>query len=145
MSFTIENEVLAKVADKLNTITDLPCSVSIKELSFDTPALFLRQTGGKVRNLTVAGSYDMEIEYELYYRCPSNSEKEILTAQMVLDTIIGGQLSEWNETRTFPSLASDKEALGYEITARSSLANVEETGELIYVTYFNFTYHQKID
>lgn len=139
----IENEILAKVAEQLNSIENLPCEVSIKELDLDGPALFLHQTGGKQTRTTVAGSFDMEIQYELVYRAPTNSEEQILTAQALLDTLIGGQFAEWTRNRDLPQLTNNRESLGYEMGNLSTVINVEEHGDVVYAITFSFYYHQK--
>jgi len=139
----IHNEILVKVVEQLNSIEGLPCEISIKELELDSPALFLHQTGGKQSRPTIAGSFDMEIQYELVYRAPTNSEKEILTAQAILDTLIGGQFGDWTRLRQLPDLGENREAMGYEIGNLSSVINVEEHGEIIYAMTFHFFYHQK--
>lgn len=140
---TLDNEILAAVCEQLNTISDLPCEVSLKELALDAPALFLHQTGGDKTNQTIAGSYDMDVQLELVYRTPTNSEKDVLTATALLDTLIGGQLESWTQNNTLPDLGSQREAYGYEVSGRSSVIATEENGMLIHALQFVFTYHQR--
>jgi hypothetical protein len=56
MTIPVDNEVLAKIIDQLNTIDDLPCPISLKELSETGPALLAKQVGGTVTNQTNPGS-----------------------------------------------------------------------------------------
>jgi len=141
---TIDNEILAAVVDQLNTIEGLPCEISLKELSLDAPALFLHQTGGEKSNQTVGGSFDMSVQLELVYRTSSNSEAEIITATALLDTLIAGQLDTWTKEHILPELDNNREALGYEVTSRSSVIDTDQDGTLVHSFTFVFNYYQDV-